>query len=131
MPTYSEKKLFTTLDKHPFPCYIYTMIKNGKKQNVVPTTVEQNMAAAKVCKTYNEAVKLFRALQHANNRGTNENHFNELEEYFITEQGLMWYIKHGLTVAQASDKHAKDPESYKEYGLPLANGTRFSITRAE
>jgi hypothetical protein len=96
------------------------MIKNGKQQNVVPTTAEQNMAAAKVCKTYNEAVKLFRALQHANNRGTSENHFNELEEHFIAKQGLMWYIQNGLTVAQASDKDAKDPEAYREYGVPTA-----------
>ena len=96
------------------------MIKNGKKQNVVSTTGEQNMAAAKVCKTYNEAVSLFRALEHANNRGTAEQHFDMLEEHFIAKQGLMNYIKNGLTVAQASDKDAKDPEAYREYGVPTA-----------
>lgn len=96
------------------------MIKNGKKQNVVSTTSEQNMAAAKVCETYNKAVRLFRALEHANNRGTAEQHFDMLEEHFIAKQGLMHYIQNGLTVAQASDKDAKDPEAYKEYGIPTA-----------
>ena len=69
-------------------CYtLRMMIKNGKQQNVVPTTAEQNMAAAKVCKTYNEAVKLFRALQHANNRGTGEHQFDLLEKHFEKVNG--------------------------------------------
>ena len=92
--------------------YIILMIKNGKKQNVVPTTSEQNMAAAKVCETYNEAVSLFRALQHANNMGTHGDHFDQLEEHFIAKQGLGNYIRNGLTVAQASDKEAGDPVPY-------------------
>jgi hypothetical protein len=88
------------------------MIKNGKKQNVVSTTWEQNMGAAKTCKTFNQAVSLFRALQYANNMGTGEDHFNELEEHFIAKQGLGNYIRNGLTVAQASDKEASDPVPY-------------------
>ena len=80
------------------------MIKNGKKQNVVATTWQQNMGAAKTCETYNEAVSLFRALQYANNMGTHGDQFDQLEEHFIAKQGLTDYIKNGLTVAQASDK---------------------------
>ena len=83
------------------------MIKNGKKQNVVSTTSKQNMAAAKECDTYNEAIGLFRALEHANNRGTAEQHFDMLETHFINKQGLTDYIKNGLTVAQASNKAAE------------------------
>ena len=97
------------------------MIKNGKKQNVVATTWEQNMAAAKTCETFNQAVSLFRALQYANDMGTHGGHFGELEEYFIAKQGLMHYVKNGLTVAQASDKDAANPEAYREYGVPTAH----------
>ena len=80
------------------------MTKNGKKQNVVSTTSKQNMAAAKTCDTYNEAIQLFRALEHANNRGTTEWTFDHIEEHFINKQGLTDYIQHGFTVAQASDR---------------------------
>ena len=72
------------------------MIKNGKKQNVVSTTWEQNMAAAKVCKTHNEAIGLFRALQHANDMGTHGGHFDELDEHFINKQGLTDYCERGF-----------------------------------
>ena len=75
---------------------IYKMIKNGRKQNVVPTTRKQNMAAAKTCKTYNKAVGLFRALQWANNMGTGEDDYNELEQHFINKQGLTDYVHHGF-----------------------------------
>ena len=57
-------------------------IKAGKKQNVVPTNREQNMAAAKCCETLSDAQGLFRALQHANNMGTHAGHFEELEKHF-------------------------------------------------
>ena len=95
-------------------------MKNGKRQNVVATTWEQNMGAAKTCKTFNQAVSLFRALQYANDMGTGEDHFDELEEYYIEKQGLMSYLENGLTVAQASDKDAANPEAYREYGVPTA-----------
>ena len=96
------------------------MTKNGKKQNVVPTTREMNLAAAKCCETFNEAVGKFRALQYANNMGTGEPDFDALAEHFINKQGLMHYLENGLTVAQASDKDANDPEAYREYGIPTA-----------
>ena len=77
------------------------------KQNAVATTWEQNIAAAKVCGTFNEAVSLFRALQYANDMGTHGGHFDELEDYFVEKQGLMSYLENGFTVAQASDREAK------------------------
>ena len=128
MPTYSCEVIHSPwitffrkpLDKTPFVCYIILMIKNGKLQNVVPTTRKQNLAAAKACDDHYTACSLFRALQYANNMGTGEDHFDELEEHFIAKQGLGNYIRNGLTVAQASDKDAKDPEAYREYGVPTA-----------
>ena len=84
------------------------MIKNGKEQNVVPTTRKQTMGAAKACDTYNEAVTLFRRMQHANNMGTGEDDFDELEEYFINKQGLTDYLENGLTVGQASNAQTWD-----------------------
>ena len=72
------------------------MIKNGKRQNVVPTTWKQNMGAAKTCSTYNKAVLLFRRLQYANDMGTHGRHFNELETFFIEKQGLVDYVENGF-----------------------------------
>jgi len=72
------------------------MKKNGKEQNVVGTSVHQNIAAAKVCETYQKACLLFRRLEHANNRGTGEHQFDILETHFINEKGLSNYIKEGL-----------------------------------
>ena len=74
----------------------YSMIKNGKKQNVIPTTRKQNMGAAKTCETYNEAISLVRALQHANDMGTHGGDFSELETFFIEKQGLMDYVENGF-----------------------------------
>ena len=105
---------------HPLCYTIYKMMKNGKRQNVVSTTWEQNMAAAKTCETYNKAISLFRALQYANDMGTHGGHFDELEEHFIAKQGLMHYIRNGFTAAQASDMDAANPEAYLEYGVPTA-----------
>ena len=85
---------------HPLWYTIYKMIKNGKKQNVVSTTSKQNMAAAKVCETYNEAIQLFRALEHANDRGTTETHYAELER--------RWEIHHGTQFGQWLEKVAAD-----------------------
>tara|TARA_R110002110_G_scaffold92246_3_gene240414 strand:+ start:112 stop:432 length:321 start_codon:yes stop_codon:yes gene_type:complete len=62
------------------------MKKNGKEQNVVSTTMEQNLAAAKTCETFNEAAGLFRALQHANNMGTHAGHFEALEKHFANPE---------------------------------------------
>ena len=88
------------------------MIKNGKQQNVVPTTRKQNMGAAKACDTYNEAVSLFRRMQHANDMGTGEDDFDELAEYFINKQGLTDYIENGMTVGQASNKADFEADPY-------------------
>ena len=68
---------------HPV-CYNTIMkMKNGKIQNVVPTTRKQNLAAAKACDDHYTACSLFRALQYANDMGTTEVDFNELAEHFI------------------------------------------------
>ena len=72
------------------------MTKNGKKQNVVPTNEAQNMAAAVECDTLRDAEVLFRALQHANDRGTGEHQFDILETHFINEMGVAEYIKTGF-----------------------------------
>ena len=72
------------------------MIKNRKQQNVVPTTSEQNLAAAKCCETYQKACLLFRRLEHANNRGTGEHQFDILETHFINKMGLTNYVRNGL-----------------------------------
>ena len=58
------------------------IVKTGKKQNVVPTNREQNMAAAKCCESLEEAQSLFRALQHANDMGTGGPDFDELDDHF-------------------------------------------------
>ena len=57
-------------------------IKNGYYQNVVPTTTEQNLAAAKECKTFHDGVSLFRALEYSNDRGTGGTQFDELREHY-------------------------------------------------
>ena len=62
---------------------------NYRKQlNVVPTTTEQNLGAAKACETYQKACLLFRKLEHANDRGTGEHQFDLLEEHFNEKEGL-------------------------------------------
>jgi len=62
------------------------MTKNGKKQNVVPTNEAQNVAAALECDTLREAEVLFRALQHANNRGTTNALYAEIERRWEIKQ---------------------------------------------
>ena len=74
----------------------YSMIKNGKEQNVVPTSREQNLACAKLELSYPMACLLFKRLQWANNMGTGEDDYNELEEHFINKQGLTDYVNHGF-----------------------------------
>jgi len=72
------------------------MIKNGKRQNVVPTSREQNLACAKLEISYPMACLLFRRLQWANNMGTGVevDAYDELEEHFIrkelTEYNPVW-----------------------------------------
>ena len=69
-----------------FLCYIIPMIKNGKEQNAVPTSREQNLACAKLELSYPMACLLFRRLQWANNMGTTEADFDELAEHFTKEE---------------------------------------------
>ena len=72
------------------------MIKNGKEQNVVPTTRKQNLGAAKACDDHYEACSLFRALQWANGMGTHGEDFDELAEHFINKQGMADYLENGF-----------------------------------
>ena len=72
------------------------MFKNGKRQNVVPTSREQNLACAKLEISYPMACLLFKRLQWANNMGTGENDYDILETHFMNEMGLANYIKKGL-----------------------------------
>ena len=72
------------------------MIKNGKKQNVVPTSREQNLACAKLEISYPMACLLFKRLQWANNMGTGEKDYDILETHFMNEKGLANYIMEGL-----------------------------------
>ena len=74
------------------------MTKNGKKQNVVPTNEAQNIAAAVECDNLRDAELLFRALQHANDRGTTESLYAELER--------RWEIQHGTQFGQWLEKVA-------------------------
>ena len=76
------------------------MTKNGKKQNVVPTNEGQNMAAALECDTLRDAEVLFRALQHANDRGTTNSLYAELER--------RWEIKQQTPFGQRLEKVAAD-----------------------
>jgi len=58
-------------------------MKNYRKQlNVIPTTTQQNLAAAKLCDTLPKAQLLFRRLEHANDRGTGGSQFDELQDHF-------------------------------------------------
>ena len=61
---------------------IYKMMKNGKEQNVVPTSREQNLACAKLELSYPMACLLFKRLQWANNMGTGEDDYDALAEHF-------------------------------------------------
>ena len=76
------------------------MTKNGKKQNVVATNEEQSMAAAVESNTLRDAEVLFRALQHANDRGTTASLYAELER--------RWEVHHGTQFGQWLEKVAAD-----------------------
>ena len=61
-------------------------IRNGYYQNIVPTTREQNLAAAKCCENFDKACGLFRNLQYSNDMGTGGTDFAELEDHFRHEK---------------------------------------------
>ena len=63
------------------------LVKAGKPQNVVYTDKAQNMAAAVESDSLPNAEVLFRALQHANNMGTGDSDFAELERKYYERHG--------------------------------------------
>lgn len=67
-----------------------------KLLNVVATTTQQNLAAAKESANYQKACLLFRKLEHANDRGTVMRQFDELEQHFIDKMGLYTYLENGF-----------------------------------
>jgi hypothetical protein len=78
---------------------------NYKKQlNVVPTTIKQNLGAAKECDTFQKACLLFRRLEHANDRGTGEHQFDILERHYIDEMGLSSYIENGFHTSRRYER---------------------------
>jgi hypothetical protein len=66
----------------------------NKKQNAVKTSTEMNIVAAVLNDTLRDAEVHFRALQHANGRGTTESQYGELEKAWINKVGLHNYL-HG------------------------------------
>jgi hypothetical protein len=70
-------------------------MKNRKEQNVVKTTTKMNLAAAVLCDTLRDAEVHFRALQHANGRGTTISQYTDLERLWIDKVGGMNYITSG------------------------------------
>ena len=63
------------------------MTNKRKEQNVVKTTTEMNLAAAVLNDTLRDAEVHFRALQHANGRGTTISQYTDLERYWIDKVG--------------------------------------------
>lgn len=82
------------------------IVKTGRKQNVIPTNREQNMAAAKVCDTLNKAYDLFRALQWANDMGTIMPDFDELKAHFERPE----FRSSGEVMKDMGWKRVKQPE---------------------
>ena len=70
----------------------YSMIRKGKNQNMVKTTTEMNLAAAVLNDTLRDAEVHFRALQHANGRGTTISQYTDLERLWIDKVGGMNYV---------------------------------------
>ena len=82
---------------HPLWYTIYKMMKNGKEQNVVPTSREQNLACAKLELSYPMACLLFKRLAWANNMGTHGADYEELKAHFANglTRTQMDYLKEG------------------------------------
>ena len=74
---------------------IYKMMKNRKEQNVVKTSTEMNLAAAVLNDTLRDAEVHFRALQHANGRGTTVSQYTDLEGLWIDKVGGWHHITNG------------------------------------
>jgi len=71
-----------------------------RQLNVVPTNEGQSMAAALECDTLRDAQVLLRQLQHANDRGTTESLYAELER--------RWEVKQQSPFGQWLEKVAAD-----------------------
>ena len=69
------------------------MTKNRKEQNVVKTTTKMNLVAAVLNDTLRDAEVHFRALQHANGRGTTVSQYTDLERLWIDKVVGMKYIR--------------------------------------
>ena len=63
-----------------------------KKLNVVKTTTEMNLAAAVLNDTLRDAEVHFRALQHANGRGTTESQYGDLHRAWVDKVGAYNYV---------------------------------------
>ena len=76
-----------------------------ENQNVVQTTREQNMAAAKACGSRREACELFMALQHATGKGTTQSDYDELEKYFGALNAVVPYGGGMNAVEERNETH--------------------------
>jgi len=74
--------------------------KISRQLNPVKTNEAQNMAAAVESNTLRDAEVLFRALQHANGRGTTESQYAELER--------RWEVRHQTEFGKWLQKTAAD-----------------------
>ena len=54
-----------------------------------------NIAAAVLCDTLRDAEVHFRALQHANGRGTTESQYSELARAWVDKVGIYNYVHNG------------------------------------
>ena len=66
-----------------------------KKLNTVKTSTEMNLAAAVLNDTLRDAEVHFRALQHANGRGTTVSQYTDLETLWIDKVGGWHFITNG------------------------------------
>jgi hypothetical protein len=64
------------------------MQRTNLPTNEVSTTVQENLAVAKMQETFPKACSKFRQLEYANNRGTGEHQFDILEKHFNEKEGL-------------------------------------------
>ncbi len=67
----------------------------SKKLNAVKTTTKMNIAAAVLCDTLRDAEVHFRALQHANGRGTTQSQYSELARAWVDKVGIHNYVHNG------------------------------------
>jgi len=73
----------------------YIIVMKDEKLNTVKTSTEMNLAAAVLNDTLRDAEVHFRALQHANGRGTTVSQYTDLERLWIDKVGGHNYIHCG------------------------------------